>query len=479
MNIAFFVIRGHPKTFAEIAKLFEDENLLDQSNKYFFLTDEDHHCSNLEQYFSGHTAEFSAFNVFEHYNPKYNYLQHIDTYEDKYGIPSLRQYLIADQILPKLKEEEAFNVICYLMNTLEKYYVENEIDYFVTILPGGAFALACYHVAVQNGVKPLVIEMSRLKEGFLVREEYLRYGKKFHTTYQENLNSDKEFERAKEFCRQFLKEKYTPGYFDYSTNKNSFVKNNKSFVTKLRQVVKAFLFSFKTNFYTHERPLEILRDILKRRLCKVRMKLSSPFEPMPENEKFLFYPLHVQPEASINLLAPVFTDQIFLISLIAENLPFGYQLYVKEHPEMIAQRPRNYYQRIKRIKNVRLISPMVDGHTLVEKSKGVCVITGTVGWEAMIYQKPVIVFGNVFFDIAEGLCFKVKELNKFPEMIREVLYHFEPDEEKLYAFVDALLSVVYTGKFSPFTDKDQDVHSEENIRLLADALAKELQVGQE
>lgn len=464
MNIGFFAVRGHPPTFAEIAKVMDRKNMLGEKNKYFFITDEDAHGATVERCLAGSEVDFTTVNIYKEYNPADDYLQYAREYEEEYGVPTLRQYYIADQLLPFRPEKDAFNVICYMINFYKKFFSANKLDYYVSILPGGAFALTTYKLAEKHGVKVLVLQSSRLKKGFLIDHAYLGYGEKFERKYRENLKPGQDFPRAREFCREFRQKKYKPSYFNYF-NKFRF---------SVFQVVRAIWFASKALPYSYERPAIIIRGIILRRLRRLAMKFYDPFESrIPEGEKFIFYALHVQPEAAIDLFAPVFRDQIALIRLIADNLPYGHKLYVKEHPDMLSTRALGYYKEIRRIKNVRLLAPGIESQILIEKSQGVCTITGTVGWEAMIYGKPVIVFGNVFFDIAEGLVFKVTDMNKLPQTIKHILYHFQPDERKLYAFVDALFDVTYPGKFGPPIGPDADVLSPENIELLASALVNE------
>ena len=100
MNIGFFAVRGHPPTFAEIVKVIDRKNMLGEKNKYFFITDEDAHGATVERCLAGSEVDFTTVNIYKEYNPADDYLQYAREYEEEYGVPTLRQYYITDQLLP-------------------------------------------------------------------------------------------------------------------------------------------------------------------------------------------------------------------------------------------------------------------------------------------------------------------------------------------------------------------------------------------
>ena len=78
-----------------------------------------------------------------------------------------------------------------------------------------------------------------------------------------------------------------------------------------------------------------------------------------QNEKFIYYPLHIEQERSLLIAAPYYTNQIEIIRSIAKSLPIDYKLYVKEHPSQANRNWRDIsdYKEIINIPNVRLIHP--------------------------------------------------------------------------------------------------------------------------
>src|SRR5690606_3825451 len=92
---------------------------------------------------------------------------------------------------------------------------------------------------------------------------------------------------------------------------------------------------------------------------------------------FVYFPLHVDPEASTMVLAPDHTDQLAVIESLAKRLPFGMSLVVKERVRMLGRRPRGFYETIRRFPSVSLASPLESTFQLIQRSTFVAAITGT------------------------------------------------------------------------------------------------------
>ena len=109
-----------------------------------------------------------------------------------------------------------------------------------------------------------------------------------------------------------------------------------------------------------------------------------------EKKKFVFFPLHTEPEPQILNNSPYFFFQEALIALISRYLPSDYYLVVKESLVGIGRRNDGFYKKLKKFKNVILLDPLDEGVNVIKKSKIVITISGTAGTEASILGIPVI-----------------------------------------------------------------------------------------
>jgi hypothetical protein len=141
-----------------------------------------------------------------------------------------------------------------------------------------------------------------------------------------------------------------------------------------------------------------------------------------ENDKFVYFPLQFEPEASILMLSPFYTDQLNLILSIAKSLPIDYTLYVKEHPVQVLNGWRNlsFYKTILGMPNVKLLHPSIHNDELLKKCSLVITITGTLGLEAAFYNKPTITFTDIIYSKLPSV-YRLKNLEELPQAIRSSL----------------------------------------------------------
>jgi hypothetical protein len=126
-----------------------------------------------------------------------------------------------------------------------------------------------------------------------------------------------------------------------------------------------------------------------------------------EDENYIFYPLHMEPEAA-NLARATLGCQLFIIEQVSRLLPEGYYLYIKEHPDQFAAtqldkyyykalhnfRNIDFYKRISMFENVKMMDIYTPSSRLIDNSKAVLSIAGSALIEAVAKNKPIIVFGD-------------------------------------------------------------------------------------
>ena len=112
------------------------------------------------------------------------------------------------------------------------------------------------------------------------------------------------------------------------------------------------------------------------------------------NSKFVYYPLHTEPETALQTLSPEYFYQLSCIAALSRDLPAGTVLAVKDTLAAIGRRPRDFYAQILEFKNVVLLDVREFGLEVAKKSSAVATITGTGGFEAAVMGKPVISFGR-------------------------------------------------------------------------------------
>lgn len=183
---------------------------------------------------------------------------------------------------------------------------------------------------------------------------------------------------------------------------------------------------------------------------------------------FVFYPLHLEPEATLRYFSPQFSNQKHVIDLIARNLPMDRMLVVKEHPSQPHYLLRQEYQSLRRANSNLLYLPAdVPSELLIHKSQMVATVTGTIGWEALIYERPVIAFGDVFYDKHPGLT-KVESPDALRRALRAEVNSPQPPEVS-EDYIARILSYAHKGRL--YRDYWNNA---ENIEKIREAIISQL-----
>jgi hypothetical protein len=145
-------------------------------------------------------------------------------------------------------------------------------------------------------------------------------------------------------------------------------------------------------------------------------------QKLPLEFKYIYVPLHFQPEMSTTPLAGVFTDQIPVIQLLSSVMPDDIKIVVKEHPAQKSDaRSYNFYKIISTLPNVIFVNDDEDTHSLIRNSIAVATCTGTAGWEALFKLKPILVFGSFVYEIAPG-AYKISSKEDCVKAINSILH---------------------------------------------------------
>lgn len=113
-----------------------------------------------------------------------------------------------------------------------------------------------------------------------------------------------------------------------------------------------------------------------------------------KGKRFVYYPLHVEPETGFQGISPEYFYQLSLIAAVSRDLPAGALLAVKEFYSATGRRPRDFYGQICEFKNVVMLETFEVGMECAQQADAVVTICGTAGLEASVAGKPVIAFGQ-------------------------------------------------------------------------------------
>lgn len=138
-------------------------------------------------------------------------------------------------------------------------------------------------------------------------------------------------------------------------------------------------------------------------------------------DRYIYVPLHFQPEMTSSPLGYRFANQLFQIEYLSFCLPPNVKLFVKEHPKQeLAFKGYHFYNSLIKINGVVLIPRNENTFKLIENSIAVSTLTGTAGWEGLFRNKPYIMFGDLIYKIIPGV-FHVSSVESCKYAINKII----------------------------------------------------------
>lgn len=261
------------------------------------------------------------------------------------------------------------------------------------------------------------------------------------------LNNKKLQIESNKWLQNFRNKTSKPSYFQRISHNRSLWSLTRSLYKRKFLIIKEIinldeLHSLRSDFLIKQYLRNIIRNYF----------ISKKNTPINLNDKkYVAYFLHVQPERSIDVIAPYFTNQLELIKLLRKCLPWNIKLIVKDHPANDGAQPLAFYRELKKIKNIELVGATTDSKEIILNSLATVSVTGTASYEAALLKIPAIVFTDLFFSKIPGMCV-YKNINSLKKFISKV-----SNGEKLPTiFDDKLLNEYLTNLIKNSVETDWD-----------------------
>ena len=149
---------------------------------------------------------------------------------------------------------------------------------------------------------------------------------------------------------------------------------------------------------------------------------TRSYRKIEEMGHYIYFPLHYEPEASLNGREPYFSNQMYAIEMLSKSVPTGVTVLVKEHWGGVGNRPAYWMDKISGFPRVEIADPFQDSIEIIKKSLATATITGTAGFEAAVMGKPVISLGsNYRFNFVDHVWF----LNDIPSLRERLKWIFQ------------------------------------------------------
>ena len=244
-------------------------------------------------------------------------------------------------------------------------------------------------------------------------------------------------------------------------------KNRKSKLQKLFAALQFLILSNNKNIKTHytyfgRTKFKVLINEIRNTLNYfIRQRYIDRNFPskIPEADNLIFFPMQQEPERSLLLTAPCYTDQINTIDFISKCIPKNYILIVKEHPTQgpgRGWRKLSDYKRFKQNPRIFFIHPSVPASEIIKKSKLVISVSGTASLEASFFNTPSITFAKKDFTLIssiqkfntdDDLSLLIKKSLNMKTDPNEVEKYFDILEENSFIFDQLSFQLEYLSYF--------------------------------
>ncbi len=194
----------------------------------------------------------------------------------------------------------------------------------------------------------------------------------------------------------------------------------------------------------------LLRDQLREIIAIWRIRRhflkDMPLLPkLPEDLPFVFFPLAVEPEATLMAEAPMADNQLACIDWLVKTVPAGWRVIVKEHPGLTTPRPAGFWNQLRGYPNLLVAAALESGEVLAQRARALAVINGSLGTQAAITGTPVLTFHPHFPAALLPHVFHVDSYAQVKDALRRIKNGEVPPIEERRRHGQALLAALSLG----------------------------------
>lgn len=210
--------------------------------------------------------------------------------------------------------------------------------------------------------------------------------------------------------------------------------------------------------FTYPDARERIRDIARRSWNRLRLPADAMLRSPPDT-RFIFFPLHMAPESSVDTWAPFYQNQLAFAAQVALAVPADTLFVVKLHFSDPDNYSRRQLQHLMRLPRLRIAHPNAPGRDFTDSAALVVGLQGTACLEAALQGKPVLLFGDspyLYFPRTQ----RAKRPDQLHDQIRQMLDLPAPAGHEVEAAYAAYMARYMPGRVNdwgrPLETRDID-----------------------
>ena len=440
----------------------------------------------IEEYMAANRGEVSLFSFKEEYEP-------LDAQKVKYYVQYEKAVVkMMDRVDPTQRNftynervQHYYNLLSYWIFILDNYKIDlilfNE-------MPHSAIDFILYAVAKEKKIKILRFTPTHIAGRILLYNELEDI-----PTYFEQIPEDKDLDEEIQAYISKLEGDYKQAVPFYMKDISDIPPLYQSLLKNIRQGWKYVIsppsspLKGKEKFISNMKfsgiylgYYRLLGNLYKKRLQKNYDLLTTKVNL---SNKYVYVPLHYQPEKTTSPEGDIFVDQYLMIAMLSKMAPKGWKIYVKEHisqfsTKLYGERGRtiSFYKNLKALGNVELVPLTYESFDLLDNAQVLATVTGTAALEAVIRGRYALIFGFPWFRACEGMI-PIKKNNDLIKAFSMIENNTVISKEKIKDFfkiIDQNSMIGYTGegmhKYLPHITKERNI---ENLTKLLEQYTKE------
>ena len=347
-------------------------------------------------------------------------------------VPTLHNMILGDRVLSKLEYGDALGYATFVAQRLISVLKEVKPS-AVIIAFDAVHASLALAVARSMGIPVFAMHFSAIPRGFVCLCDQMHPSARVTIRRQKKGDLEK---IANKYLSEFEgRHLAVPAYL--APEPPPLLKKIHRLPERFSSAIRILKRSRDAEFlkYTDEKSSYSITRSLRQLVRNTRSRRANKRIPAlgaPPDTRYVLFGLHMQPESSIDVWAPFFSNQMWVVELLARCVPPTHRLLVKIHKSDVANYSDQQLRSLKSLPGLEFVKPFADSRELVERADMVITIQGTMGLEAALLGKPTIVLGEspaVLFPSVTA----VGEIRHLPTLVRAKLEQSAPERSEIVA----------------------------------------------
>ena len=357
----------------------------------------------------------------------------LDDFRIKFGISNLRHLFIHEKVGYNRREEKklAEKSFHYLL-ILDKIFVENNVKCVIQELGGFSSNQCVYYAARKNNIDHVFYEPAAFSKRIVFnRNSYysdipqrIMDVQPLHELRAEVESYLGKYLQSKSMVVPF-KDRHS--FADMTFRKIFNLENAKRLKRKL------------LHKYVHRKKEEYdeIGWVVKYSFIKFarRILFNSYYREPDYDDKYIYFPFHVPHDVQLTSRSRLFYFQEGFVEYLSRIIPYGYKLYIKEHPASVGGHSFSVLRKmLRQYNNVILIHPRTNSYDLIKNASLIISVNSKVGFESIMQGKKVVVVGDAFYK-SKGVTYDVNNLSELEAVINSALKDEPPTSKEIMNFL--------------------------------------------